>query len=556
MLLCNDASLNRKKYSNIYSYILLAIIIGLGLALRMYKLSEKSLWYDEVVSIFHKRSIPHIIFLKYWINLFGYTEFALRLPAVIFGVMSIYIVYKIGDILFNKEIGLMSAFLLSVSTFHVLWSQQVRYYSLLVFLSLLSSFFFILTLRNNKLKSYVAYTICGVLLCNIHPYGVFIIFVHVLFVFLLKGMREKKNKWVISQMVILLSFLILLLFFHPTAELLSYIVKPSAKVLINTIETFSFGGARLEHGGLGMDIYHKSLLIPKLLLCIFLFFLGRGIVSIMNIKRKSSVIIKNQDTGNLSYLTNNSEKLYFLLLWILIPIILPFLFSIFFRPIYLIRGTIIASVPFYILIAKGMDCIKRSLSKAVTIVIILFISVFSLNNLYNPNPKQSWRELVNYVKDNIQKDDVIILAPINQALPFMYYYHYDKEDMYQRMYSYGKEIVCYQPYSKKSPQFIYKGIKKYDREEPIKLFDIPNHITVIGIKETSDFIKEGSLLKLVKQSNNIWFIVSPDWLGNYNSDMLRDYIESRYSLKSEKRYANPGVIVYSYKINPDKKLID
>jgi hypothetical protein len=464
--------------------------------------------------------------------------------------------YKIGYMLFNKEVGLLSTFLLSVSTFHILWSQQVRDYSLLVCLTLLGTLLFIVSLRQNKFGFYIWYTIVGILLCSIHPYGIFVIFAHSLTLFIFKRRIENKIAWTISQLTILSAFLLLLVYYSLTLDLFAYMAKPSIRDLIETIKTFSYGGSRLETGGLGMEINPKLLLIPCVLFYMYLFLWCIGIMSFKSTKKEIDAGVRGLNMALSNCFNTNSGKVSFLLLWMFIPIVLPFLFSYSFFSIYLIRGTVIALPPFFIIIGKGISYLRKRQFITITIVIISVVSIFSLKNLYNPNPKESWRELVSYVKDNIERGDVIVLAPVNQALPFMYYYYYDRKEIYQAMFSYEKEIIYYQPCSKRSSEFNFGSRKKDGQKEPVKIFNISNHVTVIGIKENADFIKGGVLLKLAKEANNIWFIVSPDWIGSYNSDVLRDYIDSRYSLKSEKRYVNPGAIVYSYKINLNKKLIN
>ena len=142
-----------------YVLILLSIII-LGLTLQIYRLNYKSLWYDEICSVARsEKGIQYIIFdfgfgpgrsrvaplhfviLNFFLY-FGKSEFVVRLPSVIFGVLAILLTYKIGELFFGKKEGLISAFLLSISAMHIHYSQEARMYSLLMFLALLSLFLF------------------------------------------------------------------------------------------------------------------------------------------------------------------------------------------------------------------------------------------------------------------------------------------------------------------------------------------------------------------------------------------------------------------------------
>jgi len=143
-----------------YNVALLAISV-LGLFLRIYHLGKESLWGDEVYSfgvannanvfgiikvaaLYDNHPPFYYIILHYGgIKLFGTSEFAVRFPSLIFGVLAIPMIYLLGRRLFNEEVGLISALILAISPFNVEYSQEARMYSLLLFLALLSMYFFV-----------------------------------------------------------------------------------------------------------------------------------------------------------------------------------------------------------------------------------------------------------------------------------------------------------------------------------------------------------------------------------------------------------------------------
>ncbi len=142
--------------------IILLLIILVGLFLRIYALSSDSLWNDEIGSIkisklelfqiagrYDVETNPRIyyIILHYWINLFGDSEFSVRFPSAIFGLFAILMMYKVGTLIFDREVGVLSSLILALSTFHITYSQEARMYSLMVLLTLLSIYFFIKLLK-------------------------------------------------------------------------------------------------------------------------------------------------------------------------------------------------------------------------------------------------------------------------------------------------------------------------------------------------------------------------------------------------------------------------
>lgn len=140
-------------------------ILACALMLRLYKL-EVGLWYDEVLTYIGYARMPfgeifttyrnenqHFVFtlLAHWcFVMFGEGAWALRLPAALFGVASIWALY-----LFARQVGstrqaLFAAALFTFSYHHVWFSQNARGYSGLLFWALLSSYFLLRALRTDQ----------------------------------------------------------------------------------------------------------------------------------------------------------------------------------------------------------------------------------------------------------------------------------------------------------------------------------------------------------------------------------------------------------------------
>ncbi len=128
--------------------LLLFLIAGLALLLRSYNVSENppALSWDEVsigynaYSILktgrdeHGRFLPYDAFIGYGdykpplavyltvpsVALFGLTEFAVRLPSVIFGVASVVLLYfVIWELLRNPTVGILTSLSVAVSPWHI-----------------------------------------------------------------------------------------------------------------------------------------------------------------------------------------------------------------------------------------------------------------------------------------------------------------------------------------------------------------------------------------------------------------------------------------------------
>lgn len=90
---------------------------------------------------------PLLHFLTHYsIKIFGFSAISVRLPEALAGIGTIYFSYLIFKKLFNEKVGLISAFLVSISTLLVYASQEARFYSLLTFL-FAGAFYFVLKIR-------------------------------------------------------------------------------------------------------------------------------------------------------------------------------------------------------------------------------------------------------------------------------------------------------------------------------------------------------------------------------------------------------------------------
>src|SRR6266567_3589110 len=119
--------------------LVLFLIIALGSFLRIYDIARQSLWIDEGYTMMQEKSIylhhypllmsgnieykdlllPYLlVFLRFFT---GENILAFRLISALFGIAAILAIYFLGKAYFNKTIGLVSAFLLSFSYWHIAW---------------------------------------------------------------------------------------------------------------------------------------------------------------------------------------------------------------------------------------------------------------------------------------------------------------------------------------------------------------------------------------------------------------------------------------------------
>src|SRR3972149_8655532 len=137
---------------------LLPLILILGLTLRFIAINQ-SLWLDEAIGALVVKSQTYVqilrefplhdnhpplyyLSLKLWSDIFGYSEVALRSLSELFGVLTIFFVYKIGKLI-SPRLGILAALLLATSPFAIYYSQEARMYAMAAFLAAVAFYFFL-----------------------------------------------------------------------------------------------------------------------------------------------------------------------------------------------------------------------------------------------------------------------------------------------------------------------------------------------------------------------------------------------------------------------------
>lgn len=183
-------------------------IIACALALRLNQLGVASLWADEGLTAWLVE-LPFIEMLKMqkriemtpplynclmyvWAGLFGTSEPALRLPSVLLGVASVFLIFRLGQSLYDARTGVFAAALLALSPYHIGYSQEARSYSLLVFLSLWSCWSLSQLMRQLTPWRRISYVLVTTAMLYTHLYAVFVVLAQVVaFLLVRPWMRER-----------------------------------------------------------------------------------------------------------------------------------------------------------------------------------------------------------------------------------------------------------------------------------------------------------------------------------------------------------------------------
>ena len=394
-------------------WFIFSSIILLAAALRFHDLGGESYWYDEIIMvrvaqdniwaiIEGGRPPIYIILAHFWIKLFGTEEVATRSLSAIFGVASIPLIYLIGKELFDRKVGLVGAFLMAISQFQIYYSQDIRYYSLFVLMTLLSYYFFVIALRNRNIINLTLYVLTSVLLFYTHAFGVFVIAAQNLY-FLLRWRchRNLAINWISSQAIILFAIMPKILaslgkVADGTAGPMTWLPEPSPWSPLITLRNFI--GAGLDYPSLNTVIIGVSFFVVAIGAYILWMGKERWLASVGDL------------LSGFKSVTNKGNESLLLVLWITIPILLPFVLSKIFGPMYHHRYMISASPAFYIILAFLITKLGRVVPESITLGLLVIVITPGLIEFYVSPVREQWREAAEYVEDKSTIDDVIIFA--------------------------------------------------------------------------------------------------------------------------------------------------
>ena len=174
----------------------LLLILLVAVVLRIRGLDRYSLWYDEVVTmrlartanpaalirllgeIDGTRAPLHPLILQGWLRLFGTSEVAGRSFSAVCGIVTVLVVYRLGQRLFDEPTGRWAAWFTAVCPPLVYYSQEARMYAWLVLLTCLSWLVFIEFRHADKWGNKIAYWLLLTGLVYSHPLGLFMVAAH------------------------------------------------------------------------------------------------------------------------------------------------------------------------------------------------------------------------------------------------------------------------------------------------------------------------------------------------------------------------------------------
>lgn len=217
----------------------LLLVLFVGLALRLYRLREQSIWFDEFYTVCNLSApdpLYHHAFMRLFYTdqafgplyyalqytyalVFGTSLPVLRLLSIAISALAICSAYSLGCYFHGRVAGWVTALCLALSPQHIWAGQEPRAYELVTLLVILSSLFLFRALRERRFRWWVLHFGATMLLPWTHACAVFFLPVEGLAVLLVFRRRFRKAVlWTAVQFLLLTPWAVWMLLMPPSTN--------------------------------------------------------------------------------------------------------------------------------------------------------------------------------------------------------------------------------------------------------------------------------------------------------------------------------------------------
>lgn len=357
------------------------LVVLVGLALRLWRVGAKSLWFDEVASIavashpwsgivaaLRTANYPPLFayLLKLWM-LGGASDAWLRAGPTLLGAALVALTWLWGRRLFGTPTALVATLCSALSTYEIYYSQYLRMYILLAVLALLSLLLLTRAAESNHWRWWLLWSLSLTACLYTFNYGLFVLLGEGVWLALLAArqpwLRRPAALWCGLACLLFLPWLPMLAYqYSHNAGARTWIPRPDWGTLPRTFTQFCFFaiGAQ-ETWGSRLAYFARDLMVVLLTLGLVL----RGET------RERSLLALTLGCG----------------------VLIPVAASLVVRPFFDARYAVFAAPPFYLLIARGLVhglgrlrpyLSPRVLAATLLILVLCFgaVSLYPLRQLY------------------------------------------------------------------------------------------------------------------------------------------------------------------------------
>ena len=372
--------------------LLLAILV-LSVLLRLHGLGKDGFWFDEATTLLVAERGPGPIFklcsgdnvppayhlaLHFWLY-GGRSEVWVRLLSVAFGVATVYVTWRLGNMLAGYPVGFYSALFVALSPANIAYSQEARMNSMAEFLVAASFLFLWAWVREGRgRRQIIGYCVCAAAAIYTHLFCLFVLMAQNVFVLFFSGLSSrKKAQWMFSQGCVLAVFV-------PWVFVVArQVQKVGEDFWLGRITPRAF--LSLWHFlGTGGDFGDNYVLTALLNLPLLILFCA-GLYSLFRRRPRPAAMLSS---------------------WLFVPVFSVGVTGIFF-PLWLNRYFLVIFPAYALVIGFAVASLKSRLRNLIVLLVVLILAV-SLHYQYVFVYKTRIKPAIGYIEGHYRPGDCII----------------------------------------------------------------------------------------------------------------------------------------------------
>lgn len=402
--------------------LFILLLTAAAAALRFHFLGVKSFWLDEASSVTFARQpwldflhtmwwgeanmAFYYLILRGWLH-FGDSEFWLRSLSVAFGVLAVPAVYALGKRFVSSQVGIAAAILLTIQSFHIQYSQELRSYSLVVLLLILSTYAFLALMETPDRSSlWLAYVALSVLAIYTQVFALFVIASQwiVLTPSRIKRLGVGKLLSAGTAMATLVVPIVLVMRREDKGQL-DWVPRPSLASISGVLENLDGKSAAGSQGAVVAMLLLGLYL--ALWICAIVWIFRRGKQEAENPKAQAAVSL--------------------FALWLIFPLAVMIGIS-WVKPIFYPRYLLMCVPAAILLASQGLVALYgafkpgRLVASGVFLLLIV-LGAFECRDYYSSfkNYGNNWRGVANYILEHEEPADAVIFYTFTGHRVFEYY---------------------------------------------------------------------------------------------------------------------------------------
>ncbi len=396
-----------QEYFGIKPIYCLLIIFAFAVFFRVFNISHTSLWTDELatywastaptvgesvdrVAATQGQSPFYFLLERFILDILPANEFSVRLLSLVASLISVFLMYSLGKLIFNNENkALFASMLFAIHEVSIYYAQEARSYSLGIMFALLAQIYFLKLFKRKSFSDFILYIVFSILTFYSHYIFASILIVQNLYYLYIVITKKTETypspfKWYSSQVIIALTIPFLL---------------------------FQLSG--MFSNRVGWDWVKQMNLIEATA-----FFLSMFNLKILLLTAVCFIIFYTLEPIDFKTLFKDTRCEGFLLIsWLIVPFLFVLLVSKTLGiSLFDHRYMVMSMIPFYFIIANLVHVFKSDVLRVAFpgAFLVIYLGLVSIPNYmtyghFSYRIQHNWRGAVSFVNKNYKAGDVILL---------------------------------------------------------------------------------------------------------------------------------------------------